>query len=67
MSSTVRQKTLKNAIGCSGVGLHTGIQVTMMICHAEAVGGSRGTATEMSGGPAWVAGTWRTIIESKLG
>ncbi|NIQ96101.1 MAG: hypothetical protein GWN87_19295, partial [Desulfuromonadales bacterium] len=34
MSSTVFQKTVKNAIGCSGVGLHTGAQVTMLICPA---------------------------------
>ncbi|MCH8918496.1 MAG: UDP-3-O-acyl-N-acetylglucosamine deacetylase [Alphaproteobacteria bacterium] len=66
MSSTVRQKTLKNAIGCSGVGLHTGIQVTMMICPAEADSGIRFKRTDISGGQAIIAGTWRNIIESKL-
>jgi UDP-3-O-[3-hydroxymyristoyl] N-acetylglucosamine deacetylase len=66
MSSTVRQKTLKNAIGCSGVGLHTGAQVAMMICPAEADSGIRFKRTDISGGQAIITGTWHNIIESKL-
>lgn len=66
MSSTVHQMTLKNAIGCSGVGLHTGAKVTMMICPAEADSGIRFKRTDISGGQAIIAGTWRNVVESKL-
>ena len=33
--SIVRQKTLKSAIGCSGVGLHSGNKVSMLLHPAE--------------------------------
>jgi len=66
MSSYVRQKTLKNAIGCSGVGLHTGAKVTMMISPAEADSGILFKRTDISGGQAIIAGTWRNVVESKL-
>ncbi len=66
MSSYVRQNTLKNAIGCSGVGLHTGAKVTMMICPAEADSGIRFKRTDISGGQAIIAGNWRYVVESKL-
>ena len=66
MSSYVCQKTLKNAIGCSGVGLHTGAKVTMMISPAEADSGILFKRTDISGGQAIIAGSWRNVVKSKL-
>ncbi len=66
MSFHVQQKTLKNAIGCSGIGLHTGAKVTMMICPAAANSGIRFKRNDISGGQAIISGNWRNVIESKL-
>lgn len=66
MSSYQNQQTLKNAIGCSGVGLHTGAKVTMMICPAGANTGIRFKRTDIPGGQAVIPGTWDHVVESKL-
>lgn len=66
MSSYVCQKTLKNAIGCSGVGLHTGAKVAIMIHPAEADSGILFKRTDISGGQAVISGSWRNVVESKL-
>lgn len=66
MSSYVQQKTLKNAIGCSGIGLHTGAKVTMMIRPAAANSGIRFKRNDISGGQAIISGNWRNVVESKL-
>jgi len=66
MSSYVRQKTLKNSIGCSGVGLHTGAKVAIMISPAEVNSGILFKRTDISGGQSIIAGTWRNVVESKL-
>lgn len=66
MGSYVNQQTLKNAIGCSGVGLHTGAKVAMMICPAEPDAGIRFKRTDIPGGQAVIPGSWDYVVESKL-
>lgn len=66
MSSYAFQKTLKNAIGCSGVGLHTGAKVSMMICPAKPDTGIRFKRTDIPGGQAVIPGVWDYVVESKL-
>jgi UDP-3-O-[3-hydroxymyristoyl] N-acetylglucosamine deacetylase len=66
MSAYVNQKTLKNAIGCSGVGLHSGAKVTMLIHPAEANSGIQFKRTDISGGQAVIDASWRNVVESQL-
>ncbi len=66
MSSYVSQQTLKSAIGCSGVGLHTGAKVTMMICPADPDTGIRFKRTDIPGGQAVIPATWDQVVESRL-
>ncbi|MDH3240969.1 MAG: UDP-3-O-acyl-N-acetylglucosamine deacetylase [Alphaproteobacteria bacterium] len=66
MGSYAFQKTLKNAIGCSGVGLHTGAKVSMTICPAKPDSGIRFKRTDIPGGQAVIPGVWDYVVESKL-
>lgn len=61
----LRQRTLKNSIHCSGIGLHSGVKVNMTLHPAEAGTGIRfrrnGTVQRTE-----VAATWRNAIETPL-
>ncbi len=61
----LRQQTLKNSIHCSGIGLHSGVKVSMTLHPAEAGTGIRfrrnGTVRRTE-----VAATWRNAIETPL-
>ncbi len=61
----LRQRTLKNSIHCSGIGLHSGVKVNMTLHPAEAGTGIRfrrnGTVRRTE-----VAATWRNAIETPL-
>jgi UDP-3-O-[3-hydroxymyristoyl] N-acetylglucosamine deacetylase len=61
----LRQRTLKNSIHCSGIGLHSGIKVNMTLHPAEAGTGirfRRNGAVRLTE----VAATWRNAIETPL-
>jgi UDP-3-O-[3-hydroxymyristoyl] N-acetylglucosamine deacetylase len=66
MSQIIRQKTLKNAISCSGVGLHTGAKVTMTLTPADENTGVLFKRTDISGGQATIAADWRNVTDSQL-
>lgn len=66
MGQTIRQKTLKNAIGCSGIGLHTGAKVAMTLMPAEENSGIQFKRTDISGGQATIGADWRNVSESQL-
>ena len=66
MRNILKQKTLKNSIGCSGVGLHTGAKVTMTILPAEADSGIRFKRIDISGGQAIIEADWRNVVDSRL-
>ncbi len=61
----LRQRTLKNSIYCSGIGLHSGAKVNMTLHPAEAGTGIRfrrnGTVRRTE-----VAATWHNAIETPL-
>ncbi len=61
----LRQRTLKNSIHCSGIGLHNGVKVNMALHPAEANTGIRfrrnGTVKV-----AEVAATWTNVVETPL-
>jgi UDP-3-O-[3-hydroxymyristoyl] N-acetylglucosamine deacetylase len=66
MSEFVFQKTLKNAISCSGVGLHSGVKVSMTLHPAAADHGITFRRTDIVGGQAEIAADWRNVVPSQL-
>lgn len=66
MGQIIRQKTLKNAIGCSGVGLHTGAKVAMTLTPADENTGIVFKRTDISGGQATIKADWRNVTDSQL-
>ncbi|MEW5729905.1 MAG: UDP-3-O-acyl-N-acetylglucosamine deacetylase, partial [Pseudomonadota bacterium] len=48
-ASFLRQRTLKTSIGCTGIGLHSGAKVTMVLHPAEADTGIRFRRTDIAG------------------
>ena len=66
MGQIIRQKTLKNAIGCSGIGLHTGAKVAMTLTPADEDTGIVFKRTDISGGQATIAADWRSVTDSQL-
>jgi UDP-3-O-[3-hydroxymyristoyl] N-acetylglucosamine deacetylase len=62
----ISQKTLKNSIQCSGVGLHSGVKVNMTL-HPGAPGtGILFCRTGLPGGPVEIPATWEYAIETPL-
>lgn len=61
----VRQQTLKNSINCSGVALHSGAKVSMVLHPAEADTGIVFRRTDAAGGIE-VQALWRNAIETPL-
>jgi UDP-3-O-[3-hydroxymyristoyl] N-acetylglucosamine deacetylase len=59
-----RQKTLKAAIHCRGVGLHTGARVNMTLHPAAPATGITFRRTDLGG--AEIAADWRHIVDSTL-
>ena len=66
MNSAVKQRTLKTSIGCTGIGLHTGIKASMTLCPADADTGIRFKRTDISGRQAVIPASWRNIVDSRL-
>lgn len=60
------QRTLKNSIHCSGVGLHCGAKVSMTLHPAAPNTGIVFRRTDIAGGPAEIAATWQNAIETPL-
>src|SRR3546814_569904 len=61
----IRQQTLKNSIHCSGVALHSGAKVNMVLHPAEADTGIVFRRTDAAGGTE-VQALWRNAIETPL-
>jgi UDP-3-O-[3-hydroxymyristoyl] N-acetylglucosamine deacetylase len=62
--SAARQKTLKAAIHCRGVGLHTGARVNMTLHPAAPGTGITFRRTDLGG--AEIGADWRNIVDSAL-
>ncbi|MBI1776982.1 MAG: UDP-3-O-acyl-N-acetylglucosamine deacetylase [Proteobacteria bacterium] len=63
---SVRQKTLKSAIHCSGVGLHTGARVSMTLMPAEADSGICFRRTDAAGRGSDIPALWHNVVDSRL-
>jgi len=62
----LKQRTLKTAIGCTGVGLHSGTKVTMVLHPAEANSGIRFRRTDIAGAGAVIAAQWDSVSDTRL-
>ena len=60
------QKTLKTAIGCSGIGLHTGARVSMTLRPAAPGSGIVFQRTDLYGEAALVPASWRYVVDTRL-
>ena len=64
-SETVKQRTLKSAIGCTGTGLHTGATVTMTLRPASADTGIVFKRTDVDRQP--VAAHVANVVDDRMG
>jgi UDP-3-O-[3-hydroxymyristoyl] N-acetylglucosamine deacetylase len=64
--SVPRQKTLRNSVHCSGIGLHCGTSVGMTIHAAAEDSGIRFHRTDLRGAAATIAASWRNVVEAQL-
>lgn len=62
---SLRQQTLKNSIHCSGVALHCGAKVSMVLHPAEADTGIVFRRTDAAGGTE-IRALWRNAVETPL-
>ena len=64
--TATRQHTLKNAIDCTGLGLHSGIKVTMTLCPGDPDTGIVFRRTDSEGGNATIAARWDRVVDTRL-
>ena len=64
--SVTAQRTLRQAIHCAGVGLHSGAAVSMSLFPADPGSGLRFRRSDLFGEPIEIEATWRNAIESPL-
>lgn len=61
-----RQRTLKNAITCTGIGLHSGQKVSMTLTPAEAGTGIVFRRIDIAGRGAAIRADWQNVKDSSL-
>jgi UDP-3-O-[3-hydroxymyristoyl] N-acetylglucosamine deacetylase len=61
-----RQRTLRNSVTCSGIGLHSGRAVRMSIHPAPAGSGIRFIRTDLGGDRATILADWRQVCDLPL-
>lgn len=65
-ASAIRQRTLKTSIGCTGVGLHSGAKVTMVLHPAEPDSGIRFRRTDIANFGAIVPAHWANVSDTRM-
>ncbi len=63
---TVKQRTLKTSIDCSGIGLHSGVKVSMTLNPADANTGINFKRTDIAGGGALIPARWDYVVDTHL-
>jgi UDP-3-O-[3-hydroxymyristoyl] N-acetylglucosamine deacetylase len=62
----LRQRTLKSAIGCSGIGLHSGRKVSMTIRPAGEDTGILFRRVDLARGEGDIAAHWRNVVDTRM-
>ncbi len=65
-SEVIRQRTLKNPIHCSGVGVHSGEKVSMALLPAPPDTGIVLRRTDIAGGGQEITASWDNAVETPL-
>ena len=65
-STIRRQKTLKASIGCTGIGLHSGAKVTMVLHPAEPDSGIRFRRTDLAGKGTIIPALWSSVGDTRM-
>jgi UDP-3-O-[3-hydroxymyristoyl] N-acetylglucosamine deacetylase len=65
-SYAVRQRTLKNAISCTGIGLHSGCKITMTLRPAEPDTGIVFRRTDIPGSGTLIPALWSSVSDTRL-
>lgn len=65
-TAPVRQRTLKTAIGCSGVGLHSGDKISLTLKPAAADTGIQFRRTDIQGGGTVIPARWDKVVDTRL-
>ncbi len=65
-TTVLRQKTLKTAINCSGIALHSGEKVCITLIPAEADHGIVFKRTDIAGNGALIPATYDNVVETTL-
>jgi UDP-3-O-[3-hydroxymyristoyl] N-acetylglucosamine deacetylase len=63
---SVQQRTLKSSIGCSGIGLHSGVRVAMRLHPAPADSGIVFKRVDLVGGGSEIPARWDRIADSRM-
>ena len=66
VSTTARQRTLKTAIACNGIGLHSGAKLTMTLHPAEPDTGILFRRTDISGGGAEIPARFDHVVDTRM-
>ncbi|MEO5373241.1 MAG: UDP-3-O-acyl-N-acetylglucosamine deacetylase [Alphaproteobacteria bacterium] len=64
--AAVRQRTLRTAIGCSGIGLHSGNRITMTLLPAEPGTGIVFRRVDIAGGGATIPALWSRVKDTRM-
>ncbi len=64
--SSICQKTLKTAISCSGVGLHSGAQISVTLQPAPPGHGIIFERTDVPGDAALIPATWQHVVDTQM-
>ncbi|MBI4184767.1 MAG: UDP-3-O-acyl-N-acetylglucosamine deacetylase [Proteobacteria bacterium] len=62
----MRQRTLKSAISCNGVGLHTGARVSLTLRPGEPGSGIVFRRSDIGGGGAAIPARWDRVVDTTL-
>lgn len=65
-TAVLRQRTLKRAIHCRGVGLHSGVKAEMTIRPAEPDTGIVFVRSDAEGGGARIPALWGNVVDTRL-
>lgn len=64
--ATVRQRTLKTSINCTGIGLHSGTKISMTLRPAPVDSGIVFRRTDIVGGGAMIPALWSNVTDTRL-
>lgn len=66
IAGVTKQRTLKSAIGCTGIALHSGRKTSLNLKPAEANSGIRIRRTDLYNGASEILVDWSTVVDTRL-